>query len=122
VLSATLVYGLFGAAFGAATGSYLACAAYRLPRRISLRGRSFCPTCKAEIPARHNLPVIGFLLLHGRTACCHTHLSRHYLVYELGCTLAGAALAASLGPIWLLVSCAALVAATVVVAGSRHAL
>jgi len=115
----TLVLCLFGAAFGASLGSFLGCAAYRLPRRLSLRGRSFCPTCHAPVPVHHNLPLLGFLLLRGRTACCHTRLSRHYLAYEASCTVAGAALAALVGLPTLLISEAVVIGATLVAAAVR---
>lgn len=86
----TLIY---GAVAGAAIGSFLGCAAYRLPRRIPLSGRSFCPACGKQLRARENLPVVGWLWLRGRAACCGSRLSVHYLLFEAGCAVAGAMLA-----------------------------
>jgi prepilin signal peptidase PulO-like enzyme (type II secretory pathway) len=88
---------IYGAVLGAATGSFLGCAAYRLPRRISLGGRSACPACCRQLPAHHNLPVLSWLWLRGRSACCGSPLSPSYLLYELGCTAGGAALALLMG-------------------------
>jgi prepilin signal peptidase PulO-like enzyme (type II secretory pathway) len=91
---------VFGALLGAALGSFWACAAYRLPRDISLTGeRSFCPSCQRSIPWYRNIPVISWLLLGGRSSCCRTPLSSRYLIIELLGALIGAALAALAG-IW----------------------
>lgn len=73
------------ALIGACLGSFLNVVIYRLPRGIRLGkpARSFCPTCGALIPWYLNLPVVGWLLLRGRSACCHQPISPRYLIVEL---------------------------------------
>jgi leader peptidase (prepilin peptidase)/N-methyltransferase len=43
---------------------------------------SRCPNCKSAIPGRHNIPIVGYLLLRGKTACCGTPLSPRYPIVE----------------------------------------
>lgn len=88
---------VFGAVIGACIGSFAGCVAYRLPRRLSLSGRSFCPACTQQVPAWRNLPVVAFLLQRGRAACCGVELRGSYLWLELGGALTGAVVAALLG-------------------------
>lgn len=90
---------IFGVLIGACAGSFLGCAAYRLPRRISLNGRSACPGCGAPVPARRNLPVLAFVLQRGRSACCHAPLRASYLLFELACAAVGGVL--GLVAVWL---------------------
>lgn len=86
---------LFFALFGACVGSFLNVVIYRLPRGMSVNEprRSFCPQCKAPIPWYLNLPVISYLMLRGRTACCGRHYTARYCVVELVCALLFAAVA-----------------------------
>jgi leader peptidase (prepilin peptidase)/N-methyltransferase len=80
--------------FGLAVGSFLNVAAHRVPRGESLlRPGSRCPACGAPIRARHNVPVLGWLLLRGRCADCRTRISPRYLVVELATGLLFAAVA-----------------------------
>lgn len=86
---------LFFGLFGACVGSFLNVVIYRLPRGMSVNEprRSFCPQCKAPIPWYLNLPVISYLMLRGRTACCGRHYTARYCVVELVCALLFAAVA-----------------------------
>jgi leader peptidase (prepilin peptidase)/N-methyltransferase len=47
--------------------------------------RSACPACRAPIAARHNIPVLSWLLLRGRCANCHARISLRYPLIELLC-------------------------------------
>lgn len=80
---------LFFALFGACIGSFLNVVIYRLPLGLSVNEprRSFCPTCKAPIPWYLNLPIISWLLLRGRSACCRTPISPRYWLVEVFCAL-----------------------------------
>lgn len=82
-----LIYGLL---LGSCLGSYLACVWYRTPRGISLLGASFCPMCNQPIPPYLNLPVIGWIVLRGKSACCSQPISFHYPLIEFGAGLIGA--------------------------------
>ena len=55
--------------------------------------RSRCGSCGTTIPARHNLPVLSWLLLRGRAACCGARISARYPLVELLTALASAACA-----------------------------
>ena len=80
---------LFFGLFGACVGSFLNVVIYRMPRGLSVNEprRSFCPQCGAPIPWYLNLPVISYVLLRGRTACCGRHYSVRYCLVELACAL-----------------------------------
>ena len=70
-------------AFGAIWGSFFNVAIYRWPRDLSVvRPPSSCPGCQAPIAARYNVPIIGYLWLRGRAACCGVPLSPRYPVVE----------------------------------------
>jgi len=73
---------------GAGIGSFLAMAAYRLPRGLSFvkPERSFCPGCERMIPWYRNLPVLTWLLQRGRCFCpLRKKISPHYLLLEITC-------------------------------------
>lgn len=86
---------LFFGLFGACVGSFLNVVIYRMPRGLSVNEprRSFCPQCQAPIPWYLNLPVLSYLMLRGRTACCGRHYTARYCVVELVCALLFAAVA-----------------------------
>lgn len=79
---------LFGAV-GVCVGSFLNVVIYRLPRgmRVNEPQRSFCPRCGAAIPWYRNLPIISWLLLRGKGACCGGRISLQYPLVELGTAL-----------------------------------
>ncbi len=69
--------------FGAAVGSFLNVVIYRLPKGRSLIfPRSRCPHCDHAIPAWANLPVLSYLLLHGRCHHCQGSISPRYPLVE----------------------------------------
>lgn len=73
----------FAGALGAALGSFLNVVAYRLPRRESLiRPGSRCPRCAAAIKCYDNVPVLSWLLLHGRCRACSARISGRYPIVE----------------------------------------
>ncbi len=55
--------------------------------------RSACPSCRAQIKAWHNLPVLGWLILRGRCAACRAPISRRYPAVELATAVLSAAVA-----------------------------
>ena len=71
-------------AMGLAFGSFLNVCIYRLPRDLSVVfPRSACPGCKQLIRFYDNIPVLSWLILHGRCRNCKTRISPRYLVIEI---------------------------------------
>jgi prepilin signal peptidase PulO-like enzyme (type II secretory pathway) len=69
---------------GSCLGSFLNVCLYRLPRRMSVfRPRSRCPHCGTAIQARHNVPVLGWLIVRGRCRECRCAISPRYPAVEL---------------------------------------
>lgn len=76
---------------GACVGSFYNVIVYRMPRGISLiNPPSHCPLCKKPIPIRYNLPIVGWLWLRGKSACCKQPISIIYPIGEGLCGLLGA--------------------------------
>jgi len=70
--------------FGLALGSFANVVIWRFPRGESLsHPGSHCPVCAAPISWRDNIPVVSWLLLHGRCRSCGASISIRYPVVEL---------------------------------------
>ena len=69
---------------GGCIGSFLNVVYYRLPRGedIVYRG-SRCPACETPIRFRHNLPIVGWLLLRGRCYDCQAAIALRYWLFEV---------------------------------------
>lgn len=73
-----LVFGL-----GAAVGSFLNVAIYRVPAGLSiLFPPSRCPHCLRRLKAYDNVPVLGWLWLKGRCRFCKSPISVRYPLVE----------------------------------------
>ncbi|MET0524087.1 MAG: prepilin peptidase, partial [Nocardioides sp.] len=69
---------------GLAIGSFLNVVAYRVPRGESVvHPPSACPCCATPIRGRHNVPVLGWLVLRGRCFDCRAPISARYPLVEL---------------------------------------
>jgi len=80
------MFGLGATAFagGLMIGSFLTVVAHRVPQGQSIMGpRSQCPSCKTQIAARDNIPVLSWLWLRGRSRCCDERISIRYPLTEL---------------------------------------
>ncbi len=74
----------FAAALGLLWGSFLNVVIYRVPRGQSVvRPASCCPHCKTPIRPWQNLPVLGWVVLRGKAACCGAPISPRYPLVEL---------------------------------------
>lgn len=81
---ALVSYYILAFIFGLVVGSFLNVCIYRIPSRKSLyRGRSFCPNCFKEIAWYDNIPVVSYLILHGRCRKCGSRISPRYVLVEL---------------------------------------
>jgi leader peptidase (prepilin peptidase)/N-methyltransferase len=80
-----VLFSVFAFVLGACIGSFLNVCIYRLPRDLSINKprRSFCPSCKAPIPAWQNMPLLSWLLLRGRCANCGNRIAFRYFGVEL---------------------------------------
>lgn len=75
---------VFGFLFGALWGSFFNVAIYRWPREMSVVSPpSHCPSCGAAVPWYRNLPILGYLMLRGKAACCGAALTPRYFLVEL---------------------------------------
>jgi leader peptidase (prepilin peptidase) / N-methyltransferase len=89
------------ALLGLAVGSFLNVVIYRVPRDESLvRPGSHCPRCGSVVRNRHNVPVLGWVLLGGRCADCRTPISPRYPLVEAGTAALFVAVAARFGWSW----------------------
>jgi leader peptidase (prepilin peptidase)/N-methyltransferase len=68
---------------GLAVGSFLNVVIHRVPRQESVvRPRSHCPACGSPISDRDNVPVVSWLVLHGRCRSCHASIPVRYPLVE----------------------------------------
>ncbi|MDD5260589.1 MAG: prepilin peptidase [Methylacidiphilales bacterium] len=68
---------------GACIGSFLNVCIYRIPLgRSVIHPGSHCAACGSPIPWQYNIPILGWLLLRGRAACCGTKIDSRYPLVE----------------------------------------
>jgi leader peptidase (prepilin peptidase)/N-methyltransferase len=80
-----LAEGICAFIIGACVGSFLNVCIYRIPiNRSVVRPGSHCAACGAPIPWHQNIPVLSWLILRGRAACCGTRIDQRYWMVELG--------------------------------------
>lgn len=73
---------------GLAVGSFLNVVIYRVPAGLSVVAPgSHCPKCGSSISNRHNVPVLGWIVLRGRCASCAERISPRYPAVELSTAL-----------------------------------
>lgn len=85
----------FFAVVGAATGSFAAVVADRVPRGETLGGRSKC-VCGRQLRAAENIPLLAWPVLRGRARCCNARLPIGWWLWELAGAVAGITAAVTL--------------------------
>jgi leader peptidase (prepilin peptidase)/N-methyltransferase len=84
---------------GLVIGSFLNVVIYRVPRDESVVApASHCPNCDTAIKARHNIPVLSWLLLKGKCAYCREPISVRYPLVEAGTAALFVAITLRFGP------------------------
>lgn len=83
---APLILTFYTLFMGAWTACFVGCAAYRIPRGVSLSGRSYCEECHKTL-SLDIAPVIGYMLLRGKCRYCHTRIPVIYPSIEAGLAL-----------------------------------
>lgn len=79
-----LIFPFFSFLFGSVVGSFLNVCIHRLPRGESIMfPSSHCPHCNQTIRFYDNIPIISYLVLHGRCRFCGKPISPQYLIVEI---------------------------------------
>jgi leader peptidase (prepilin peptidase)/N-methyltransferase len=88
---------------GLLIGSFLNVVIWRVPQKLSVvRPASHCPQCETPIRPVDNVPVLSWLLLHGKCRHCGNPIAVRYPLVEAGCGVLFAAVAARFGSSWAL--------------------
>ncbi len=75
-----VIYFIYGLIFG----SFYNVVIYRIPNNLKVSdGNSKCPNCGSRIKAIHLVPVLSWVVLKGKSACCNQKISCIYPVVEL---------------------------------------
>jgi leader peptidase (prepilin peptidase)/N-methyltransferase len=84
----SLAYSICAFVVGACIGSFLNVCIYRIPlNRSIVHPGSHCAACGAPIPWYRNIPIVSWLVLRGRAACCGTRIDARYWLVEVGMAL-----------------------------------
>jgi prepilin signal peptidase PulO-like enzyme (type II secretory pathway) len=67
---------------GLIIGSFLNCLIWRLHKKETILGRSYCPECRRQIFWYDNIPLLSYLLLHGKCRHCQKRISYQYPLVE----------------------------------------
>lgn len=59
----------------------------RIPKGVSISGRSHCPQCKKALAAWELVPVLSYICLGGRCRRCRKFISVQYPLVEIACGL-----------------------------------
>lgn len=92
---------MMAAVFGSVVGSFLNVCIYRIPREENIAfPASHCPECEKPIRRRHNIPVLGWLMLGGKCADCGEKIPVTYPVVEFLTALLALWIVSAFGITW----------------------
>lgn len=69
--------------FGLIIGSFINCLIWRLHKKETILGRSYCPKCRKQIAWYDNIPLVSFIILKGKCRQCGKKISWQYPMVEL---------------------------------------
>ncbi len=72
---------------GAILGSFYFCLASRLPIHKSILGRSECDSCHQSLKWYELIPLVSYLIFHGKCHHCHHKIGFEYFIIEFSCAL-----------------------------------
>lgn len=82
---------VFGVVFGAMFASFFCVVYERVPKHMTLQGRSYC-VCGRQLKSIENIPVFGWLSSMGTARCCDARIPVSYFLAEIaGAVLVGLA-------------------------------
>ncbi len=69
---------------GLCIGSFLNVIIFRFPNNLSIiKPRSHCPSCKAKLTWKENIPLVSWLIQRGKCVSCNKFISTRYPFIEL---------------------------------------
>ena len=86
----------YAALFGLAFGSFVNAAIDRIPRGLSLTGRSHCDGCSRALRAWELIPILSYAMLRGRCGSCSNAIGLRTPLIEISCAVWCAAAFAAL--------------------------
>ena len=94
----TAFWAILAGVLGLAIGSFLNVVIYRVPANVSIVSPpSRCQSCGSEIHNRHNIPILGWLVLRGRCFACKAPISPRYPLVEAATAVLFAVMALRFG-------------------------
>lgn len=88
-------------AYGLATGSFVTCVSYRLPRGEGfVTGSSYCPRCHHSLNLRDLIPFFAWVFQRGKCRYCKAKISGRYPLIELSLGLVFVGVVHLFGPTW----------------------
>lgn len=79
----TILYAILFFFLGSLLTSFFQLLAYRLPKKETLLGRSYCPNCHVDLRLIDVIPLFGYLINRGKCHFCHERIKISYFLSEL---------------------------------------
>lgn len=76
------IYVVFAAVFGMVFASFCCVVVERVPKGMSINGRSKC-VCGRTLKDYENVPIFGWLFSRGTAKCCGAKIPSHYFWAEV---------------------------------------